>query len=132
MSRTGITFRIFAASPIAAVLLTSVALAADDRITASPTLPKTLSERRGETPAPAGATLILSAGQVIYSRDGRAAARIAKVVRDKEGRPMRVILTTPDEIRRYTPVADIYASRGRAQMRLTREQILALPRVETE
>ncbi len=105
------------------------ARAADDRITASPTLPKTDGEKQGDTPAADAFSLAgLKKGQMLYSADGFAAARITDIVRDKAGKPVSIILTTPDGKRRYAPADDLgTVVRGRAATHLTRAEIQALP-----
>lgn len=118
-------------APVSLVLAGAAYAAGDDRITANPTLPKTVSERQTGIDAPPSAAPELTVGQTIYSREGRASARIAEVVRDKEGKPTRVILETPDRVKRYSSVADLARVRGRIQARLTQAQIRALPAVET-
>ena len=118
---------------IAALALAGSAQASDhDRITASPTLPKTAGEKQPGGEEALSATPELAVGQTIYSTEGTASAQIVEVVRDKEGKPTRVILATRDGVHRYTPVADLSRVRGRLQADLSRAQILALPRIEAE
>jgi hypothetical protein len=119
-------------APACLVLAGAVSACAADRITASPTLPKTATEKQTGADAPPMAAPAMDVGQTVYSFDGRASARVAEVVRDKEGKPTRVILETPDGVRRYSSVADLSRVRGRLEARLTQAQIRALPKVEVE
>jgi len=117
-----------AAAAIALSGQISPARAADDRITASPTLPKTDGEKEGDiAPVNAFSLAGLKQGQTLYSTDGFAAAQIADIVRDKAGKPVSIILTTPDGKRRYAPADDLNSTRGRASTRLTRAEVEALP-----
>ena len=92
--------RLLVLAPVS-LLLFGAAAWSDDRITASPTLPRTVSEKQSGNDAPPAASPSLEEGQTVFSYDGRASARIAEVVRDKEGKPTRVILETPDGVRRF-------------------------------
>lgn len=105
----------------------------DDRITVSPTLPRTDKEKDGTVIGADPFDLAgLEQGQAIYSTEGVVSAWIEEVVRDQAGKPTRIILTTPDGKNRYAPADDLRFAGGQAVALLSRVEILDLPEVEDD